>query len=1544
MCPIIYKQIFHNYAVSRDRAMNTAFTITSRIAALSFFLLNICSALPIQARDIDVYSINAKQNAYVLVDSSVSMGFGVYEHVINYGEMYDYFVGLNPHGDNKYIYDTIINGDTYEFTTPAGSYLPASEAQRIYLWKSESDIGVYYTCIPDDTGCTPTAFTGDPSDPDFIWDPSYLIDTYTLLDENGNLIPDGSGQTPRLTTDENGYVLFDGEPLPNGQDVKVNDRLGLYNKAVVDSGFAGLLQAPGYYFSGYHTLDRELIDGISLIEPESNLPPYFFVTGNWVNMQAVYNLRYITSKPIPDKAREGDRACFFEPFPIPENSWFKLEWNLDYPELSSTYDKNLKETDTAETIEQAGALKIRVRFASFDVEGDGDSTTFRDDYIAIYDAYGNQVIQYDNDNSPLTDGGWSPEINGDTVTIKLKSNALVAGSGYVIDKIAYIDDEAYTVQSRLEIAKNAMMDVVDAFRGKMNWGFASFAGANQGGANVAPTLNPTDNDDAQRASIVKQIELVKADNQGSPIMEALQDVWAKGYYGRRTSLENLLCRKNFVVSVTDGFPSADDDNQRISGVQFDDWDGDNWSQDPSQGLAHLPDYYDDVAHWMYTHSWMDMSPVDDPANSFENVTTHHVAFGARHPLLEDAAEDSGGEYLEAYNDAQLSAAFYSLAMIMSEAVSFTAPVVSVDAVNKIQSGEDLYMGLFLPQDSNYWAGNVKKFKIGDGSSADRELFMIYDRLGREAINSEGNFLDNTAGFWGDDNDINDIDQYGAADIKEDGSGEVLLEDVQDFFANGNYYSRAIYTAKEVSGQWQMVKFDRTNITNTDLQVDDILARDMLVNFTHGYTYDANASGDPVAVRDWVLGAIIHSQPVVVDYYDTTQSNLPLVRRFLVVGSNDGMLHVFDDSDGREILAFIPPDLLGKLKDVQANYYYDMVDGPVTLYRRDKNPKYLILGERRGGGYYWALDVQDSDPANWTVAWDFTDTEMLQSWSEVKFASLPVNIDSATGKRVYKDVAIFTGGYDPEEDNFPEPFDDEDSDGTPYDANGVIDTKQWSKSDADQDLNNDDIYNSYNPGSNDYGRAIYIVDVDDPAAETIVTLSADILPTTILPFSARYGANENSTGNLQTYPGMNYSIPSSPGVVTGMDVNYYSTGSGIARSYQSNVFFAMYAPDIYANLYKVDYSMEVVNLGSDSSPNWRVELAEWKTRKIFNANPGSTSARAGDLNPADDFSDQGRKTFYPPAISWGGSKGYFETGNFYFPDVSFDTKNKMASVFFGTGDREHPKYTMIRNRFYAIYDDSSMTARNTNTNQEVTITSAPYFEKDLLNLTCDELGLDSQITSCYLGDLDGMCDASSADTDMKRYLKTLLRDNAVYPVTEGLELEQGATYENDKKGWYIVLNDQASSVCGHMKYATLINDLTLNDHDNHYGEQVLSKPSLYYGTLYFTSYQAGGEDTCRPIDHGYSYAINYLDATATYNLNYQSSNKKDITDRYKKFTDISGIPSGYTIITHKGKAAAMASMGASVAGPSPDPTPFQIQTPGTGLELYYWRDTNSQANP
>jgi type IV pilus assembly protein PilY1 len=1457
------------------------------------------------AVDTDIYQASVKQNAYVLLDNSTSMDFGVYESNIDYGGMFDYLFVKDE------ITDTIVTSDPDYF------FENHEPKNRIYLLKG--NIGVRVSTIDGEV----RAYTGDAADPNYLWYVNDLVDLNTTIDADGNL-SGVDGSTQRLTVDGEGHVLLDGVRLPLGQDRKLHDYNTLYDGSVIDEGVGGLLNAPGYYFSGLEGAGSGSGDHDTAEDGDVNI--YFLITGNWINMQQMYNLHYVADTDKP--------AWKYEEFPVGISSGSVVPTTIAYPE-SGNYTNSLSEADTQRSIVNASAVQIQVHFSSFDVQGNGNVSTFNRDYVALRDAEGNLIAQYDNDNNPA--GTWSPVIDGDTVRIHLKSNNSTVGSGYVIDKYRVLySNDAYLMQNRLDISKEAMVAVVDEFRGKINWGYATFhyvgnPGSdpwdNAEGATIHSALNPNLNDDDNRAAIVGHINNTEPDYSGSPLGEALQDVFDDGYYGHRNSLDNLTCRRSYAIVVSDGYASGDEEWDRIGGVTIGDEDSDGFTADPYQ---YIPDpapenYYDDVAHWLYTHSWIDKTEVLDPANSFENVISHQVAFGTFQPLMKDAAEEAGGVYITAYNKAQLINAFYSVALMISEAISFTAPVVSVDAANKVQNGDDLYMGQFLPMDSTYWPGNLKKFKLGDGSVERPDIWTIYDASNMEATDSSGLFLDNTDGFWGDESDSTDFDNFGAPDIHEDGVGEVLTERVAAA-TSGSYYGRNIKTYLSST----LTDFTQSlDPTVFGLDAANTATRDKIVNWVYGYTFDADAAtGDPVAARDWALGAIVHSRPTVIDYYNTSDFSV-INKRYIVAGADDGMLHVFDDTNGAEVFAFVPPDVLSKLRKFDPDaldsvLHQPLVDGSIKLFREDGNPKYLILGLRRGGAGYWALDVSDSNVANWTVKWSFSDSEMVQSWSDVSIAKI------RTGNNAFTDVAIFSGGYDPVEDNFPEPFDDLDDNGTPYRDTGTLDTSEWRSSDSAQDVYDNNAYDRMNPAGDEHGRAIYVVNLETGA----------------LLFSVKnYNHNLDGEGNPQNLPttkgsassateqfrdDFKYCFPASPAVVSFSQLYSYTSESVTVTARKSNVLSVIYAPDIYGNMFRITYDY------NGGTPLWQVG-------HLFSANPGSSKGSGLQTLPTGfDSSDTGRKVFYGPAVSWRGAGRYFDPSNYYHTDATFSGTGNIASLFFGTGDREHPTYRMVKDRVYAIYDDLPVSASN-----DVEVNSAPYTEQNLLNLTCDDLGA-----------YTGRAEMTQAQIDTyKTSLRTLLTDDVLNTtLSDSMEKADDGNGENDAKGWYIILEKQGlSSYCPNCVYETTIAS-SEGGRDDHVGEKVLGEMALFAGNLYFTTYQPSNDDPCSPQGNAFNYALSYLDGSAALNLNTANDEvvdgirikTRDITDRYRKHSAVKGLPSGFEIVVRGGKAGAMASIGGRIIGggevPNDDDddddddeckTDKCIYNYENGISLYYW---------
>jgi type IV pilus assembly protein PilY1 len=167
----------------------------------------------------------------------------------------------------------------------------------------------------------------------------------------------------------------------------------------------------------------------------------------------------------------------------------------------------------------------------------------------------------------------------------------------------------------------------------------------------------------------------------------------------------------------------------------------------------------------------------------------------------------------------------------------------------------------------------------------------------------------------------------------------------------------------------------------------------LIQFVRGVdVYDEDADGNTSEKR-WKLGDIYHSSPIVVgkpnasttsdsnssntESYYRYQKNYsafangnacgggcPSRKEVVYAGSNDGMLHAFDSSNGDELWGFIPPNLLPSLRNMDAamanssHSIYGVDATPVVkdIYYGNQWRTVLLAGLGRGGHGYFALDV------------------------------------------------------------------------------------------------------------------------------------------------------------------------------------------------------------------------------------------------------------------------------------------------------------------------------------------------------------------------------------------------------------------------------------------------------------------------------------------------------------------------------------------------------------------------------------------------------------
>lgn len=1432
--------------------------------------------------DTDIYKPKVKHNVIILLDTSDSMGYGVYDNDVDYHAFYKYICTDRTNWQDSR--DAIAGG----YGTSAYFYPDSRAMDRTKIYLIYGNIGYA------------NGITGDAADPDYVWWISSLVDMKTYLTSDGEL-EDESGRSPgdtgysgRISTEVDAgtgetMVTIDGQRLPNNQDKKMHDWQENPDGSKVDKGFSGLVRAPGYTFSGYFykgSGDKNLdvtnggssytSDPASASTYDGKEKDYFLITGNWINMQMVYNLDVEVSNNNWQRAWE---VCTYPA----ANYTPVVDFSMNSPNYPSDYYSNydsMQDGATNYVIYNGEADKVRIHFSDFTL-GSGDK-------VEVYDESGDHKF----DITSMPTDGWSNWVDGSRIVLRFVTDddAATVASGWKINAYQYQSKTDYNFFSRLEVASAAMIDVVEATRGKVNWGVMMFE--RQGGVSkAAPPLNPSFNDDQQKQSIINHLDSAVASGD-SHLGEAMQDVFEE--FHSKVNQIHRSCNKNFVIALTDGYPDEDDDWTRISGVDFTDASmhdaaPHDYTQDPFQYATPNPDYYDDVARYMYTHSYVDYSEVAeaDRASSPDNVMVHNIGFSNDMKLLEHASDVGGGIYLTAFSKSQLVNAFYSLGLMIAEYSSYTAPVVSVDEANRVQSGDKLYMALFKPNEDLLWTGNLKKYGLGYGgiTNCDRaEDWYVVDKSGLPATSCDGEMLQETSSFWSTTNDGGEVEKGGAGQIIYNSVpaaiGLLSASAIESTLVNSLPFRNVFICTSAADTTLKRVAVD--TITNTELQVAADADRYKIINYLYGYTYDAHTAatalaaggvaveGAPVSKSSWPLGPIIHSSPKLLDYFDSGGN---LTHRYIAVGANDGMLHVFDDTNGREIFAFVPTGVLSKLKQFDpalGNLKEYMVDGSPMLIENLYNNKILIFGLRRGGREYYAMNVTSTDPANWTVLGVVSNTTAGFNELGLTFglpAHARIKVGSTTDLNgnpvdLVKNILIIPGGYDGNEDK-----------STPEDE-----------------------YELTPSHTSAMGRAIYIFDLETGAPITSTYFKTDVtMPAgqTQFAYPGDTWAASNSTELLAQ---MKYCFAADPLIITG----------------PNGYLEAAYIVDLYGQVWKMTYGYDT----ADSVYKFNLYL-------IFKANPRTDQASAyalrsqflnwslGDADPRGTISfvtdnqdnvENPRKAFFTPDVSYAGN---------CYTDVPV--------LYLGTGDREHPTFIgpesgeHVRNGVYAFYDahayrtiveEQSSYANPTSTDPaDSSFLNDCYSEMDLLNVTCGALEPDTMAGS-----------NATEDQQTKTNIYEFLR--------------------NETRGFFSRFSD----------FTGCIDE---GDNAEHYGEKAISPVTLFAKKVFVPTYQpinpSSNNDPCVYDGVARLWAVDYCDGNAVYN--FYETNDTDVLDAEgnptgeteEKFTRrdryaVIGehIPSGVSIIVREGDASLFISVGGKIV------TPADVDLP-LGMIPLYWKE-------
>ena len=467
--------------------------------------------------------------------------------------------------------------------------------------------------------------------------------------------------------------------------------------------------------------------------------------------------------------------------------------------------------------------------------------------------------------------------------------------------------------------------------------------------------------------------------------------------------ELLECAKNFAVVLSDGAATNRDDRgpaltptlpgfQAATGrTSCDNVNGTDWGE-----------CMDDISQYLLNTD-IDPDPPGLAGNQY--VTTHTVGFKTDTDNLRTTAERGGGKYYLADDAPSLARAFQEIVSVVADReLTFTAPAAAVNAFNRTQNLNDVYISLFKPTEKLHWPGNLKKYRIVNGA--------ITDASGDAAVDpATGFFKASARSFWstGIDGDV----------VTEGGAARELPDPAQ----------RKLYTNNSgtdlTAANNQLTPSNASAFSNSDFGIvgSGGATIDDIIRWARGEDVGDQDSNPTTTVR-YAMGDPLHAEPAAV-VYGGTASNPDVV---VYTATNDGYLHAINASTGEELWSFVPKPLLkvfaALYEDPEAKFKLYGLDGDVVPIVKDDNANgiidgsdfvYLIFGMRRGGYDYYALDVTNKNSPQ--LLWNVQLTNGGQSWSKPVVAKVDIN---TVGTNADKAVVILGGGYDNAHDTVAHP--------------------------------------------------------------------------------------------------------------------------------------------------------------------------------------------------------------------------------------------------------------------------------------------------------------------------------------------------------------------------------------------------------------------------------------------------------------------------------------------------------------------------------------------
>ncbi len=433
-----------------------------------------------------------------------------------------------------------------------------------------------------------------------------------------------------------------------------------------------------------------------------------------------------------------------------------------------------------------------------------------------------------------------------------------------------------------------------------------------------------------------------------------------------------------------------------------------------------------------------------------------------------AAAGGGADLLYVNEPAALQASLTrAFAELTAGAGSSLEMAFSEDAFHPGRVLDRLYIPLFLPQGNSGWLGNLKKlkFKVAQGAGGTAaaageavfdQIVDVHDQPAFERVGADqGRLRPAALTFWtdvatlppGDGKNVLDaadgpivtrggagqkIDGFVTYSTDAGGGAQYFIGDTNADAAINGFPPRQLFYEPEVGRDFAPLDADAKTVLllKASLDPQGELTDEALLNLIKRARGQDTANGSSSA-RSWIMGAVMHSRPVALNYGATpgySKAN-PNVR--LLFGSGEGIFHILQDTasdgseSGREVFGFYPRESLANIRShhngtTTARTMKYGVDGAPAVLKVDKNgdgtldyragdKAYVYFGLRRGGARYLALDISDPDAIPsllWTIA-----PTAGGAFEELGLTfSTPV-----VGKVNYNgapvEVLVFAGGYD-----------------------------------------------------------------------------------------------------------------------------------------------------------------------------------------------------------------------------------------------------------------------------------------------------------------------------------------------------------------------------------------------------------------------------------------------------------------------------------------------------------------------------------------------------